>query len=450
MNKRTLLAASIVGALTLGTAAAIVIANNGTLKLLTRATGSQLVLDKNAELVSEDQGYYHSLTIRNNEFDFLGWSSATNKLGNIKKKNYNNVFDYNGMVYNRTAINGFTSLTVKFSGANLYYTLTDYLMEDMNFNKSNQVTSNTAINVLNNEAYFILYTDDTNTGVDIESITVDYKCDGSIDSQMIFNENSTLGGARSMPKETVLTSSFLLEENNPTYYHNYSSGSYNGHDKTWYRWNGRRFDNSANLGGNFELHTTILGNISQAVNHYSDAWNNYFNYSVWPEYWIIDGETTYKDWDYTYIGNDNYEPLGKDDPNRINTDTYGDYSYAGRFITTYTDIGGGTWEFTDPDNNYIPNSSTVTYRDLYERYNLPYWHLCFKITSDTTTRLVRSQVYVNNVLVSDSPDFYDKYDGDEIVKINTYHMHCVNYGQAKDVAANSYKGVFTYPRIVNL
>ena len=126
----------------------------------------------------------------------IGWTAVDGKLGSIKKQTSNS-FEYKGMVYNRSLINGFKSFTVNYSGAELYYTLTNYLMEDMSFDRFRSVTSGEPIEVPNNEGYFIIYNDDYDFGSEIESITIEYDCDASIDAEMIFNKNSTLKSARS-------------------------------------------------------------------------------------------------------------------------------------------------------------------------------------------------------------------------------------------------------------
>ncbi|MBO4856687.1 MAG: hypothetical protein J5511_04915 [Bacilli bacterium] len=451
MKNKTLLTLSVAGFLTIGSTAAIVFAHTNIVKQLTRATNHELVLDGNTEISEEDYGYYYSATVKTNEFDLIGYTPVSNKLGNIKKRNYNGVYDYNGMVYNRSVINGFTSMTIKYTGASLYYKLTDYLMQDMVFDKANLVTSNIEIQVANNEAYFILYTDDTTTGVDIESITLNCLCDSSIDNEMIFNENSNIWSARSSSSKKVWGYNFVELTNNPgSTQNNYSTGSHGGHDDVWYRWNGQAFRYSSNLGTRFSINTTILGNISQAVNAYGNAIDNYFNYSVWPEIFMTDADNNKvgENWEYAYIGNDNYEPLGKDSPDRIHQDLYGNYSYSGRFFTTYKDYGTDGWQFADPDTTIVKNG-TKTYREAYNTFNLPYWYIRYEFEADPVTGNVSSKVFVNGFQISYYEDFFDNYQEGYNFHINTYHMHCVNYG-TNSQNANKYKGVFTYPRITTL
>ena len=452
MKKGTILAATVVGALSIGATAVCVLAQTGALTKL-RAIDYEMTLDENVQVIAHDYDYYYSATVKNNEFNFVGFTPVNGKLGKISK-NYWGSDWYNGLAFNRAAINGFTSLTVKYTGATLYYTLTDYLMEDMSFDKSNTVTSNVTINVTNNEAYFVLYTDDSTDGVVLESINVTYTCDNSIDDQMIFDKNSTEWFMRSRPSEYSMHDSYMVQKNNPlSNTSNYSTGSHAGNPDTWYRWNGRGFKNSGNLGTRFRIYTTILGNISQAVNAHGYAEDNYFNYSVWPEIYMTDANgdlvTDKVNWEFVYIGNDNYEPLGKDDPNKIHTDTSGSkYSYAGRFFAVYDYFGvDDDWQFADPDTTTIVDGSK-TLRQAYNTFNLPYWFVCFEFEANPATGIVTSKTFINGMQITYDDEWMTGYQEGYNFHINTYHQHNVNYG-TNSKSADKYEGVFTYPRIVN-
>ncbi len=347
-------------------------------------------------------------------------------------------------------INGFNSLTVTYSGATLYYELTSFLMENMRFDKSKAVVSGTPIEAGANDAYFILYTDDAEQGSDIQNIVLDYDCDGNIDDMMIFNKGSNLANARSASKTTELTDNYMVLENNPTAAtNNYSVGkaSWQSNSSTWYRWNGRAWRNSADLGTNFEINVTILGNISQAVNYYENPEDNYFNYSVWPEVGYRDAGDEDYNWAQIYIGNDNYEPLGKDDDSRPHKDTYANYSFAGRFITGYVDYDetkeGENWQFADPDTFKVLDGS-MTFREAYEAFTLPYWHVKYVFTTTPADGTI-CDTYVNGIQILHE-EFLDYVEGKELY-IKTLHNHCVNYGKADGSPAASYEGVFTYPRL---
>lgn len=433
---------------------AVVLSRTNIGHLFAKTESYSLTLDGGTVLTERDHGFYHAATVKDNEFDFLGYSPVEGKLGNIKKKNYNGVYDYNGIVYNRSLINGFNSLTVTYSGATLYYELTSFLMENMRFDKSKAVVSGTPIEAGAGDAYFILYTDDAEQGSDIQNIVLDYDCDGNIDDTMIFNKNSTLINARSASKTTELTDNYMVLENNPTAAtNNYSVGKASGqsNSSTWYRWNGMAWKDSASLGVNFEINITILGNISQAVNYYENPEDNYFNYSVWPELYY--GDATKANWAEIYIGNDNYEPLGKDDESRPHKDLYGDYSFSGRFITNYVyyeDIEAENpndkWQFADPDTFKVVDDS-MTFREAYEAFTLPYWHVKYAFTT-TPEDGTYCDTYVNGIQFFHEEFLEQKHyvEGKEYY-IHTLHNHCVNYGKADGSPAASYEGVFTYPRL---
>ena len=403
-----------------------------------------MILDRDTELLSQDHGFYHAATVKGSEFDFLGYSPVEGKLGNIKKKNYNGVYDYNGIVYNRSLINGFKTLTVTFTGAKLYYALTSFLMEDMTFDKANEVVSGTPIEAQAGDAYFILYTDDADTGVTIKDLVLTYRCNGDIDATMIFDKTSDLAYARSVPTATTMTESYFVQTNKPTATtNNYSVGGNGSHDYTWYRWNGRAWRNSSKLDWNFEINVTVLGNISQAVNYYENPEDNYFNYSVWPEIHVTD-ESDYN-WAQIYFGNDNYEPLGKDDPDRVHKDAYANYSFAGRFITGYVNYGDDeneNWQFADPDT-FKTVGDTMTLREAYNAFTLPYWHVKYAFTTVGATTTL--DTYVNGIHIF-SEEFLNYAEGEQVY-IKTLHCHNVNYGKADGSPAASYDGLFTYPRL---
>ena len=419
-----------------------------------------MILDRDTELLSQDHGFYHAATVKGSEFDFLGYSPVEGKLGNIKKKNYNGVYDYNGIVYNRSLINGFKTLTVTFTGAKLYYALTSFLMEDMTFDKANEVVSGTPIEAKTGDAYFILYTDDTDTGVTIEDLVLTYRCNGDIDATMLYDKNSTLGGARSISKTYTQTDSFLETENNPTATtNNYSTGSHGGHADTWYRWNGRFFRNTDNLGTEFDLNMTILGNISQAVD---PSWH--FNYSVWPrlitdrydpsksEY--DDANNGNVDWVMTYIGDDNYDPRGY-----VEGRQYTDEAYTGRFFTYggYEQVGEDEWvfhNFYNPDTTKISDNS-MTLREAFEANTLPFWYLNMhfytieRVENKVLHYYLNCDVSINNMPIYTSEELLELTGYDDHVYISAIHCHNVNYGHVEDPTQveDSYKGVFTYPRL---
>ena len=465
MKKNIFVALSSLGILAIaGTVCFATLSPNG-LSLLANGNPYEMTFNDKSQIVALDDGYLHEYEIKNNLVDFIGWEEGTSDLGVIKQKTHTYTggsTTYRGMVFNKSIINGFISLKVNFTGGSLYYKFTDYLMEDMNFTVGgvNTVTSNTAIQA-DGKPYFILYTDST-TGVNLESIHVEYECDGSIDSEFIFDKNTNLGGARSISKSYKLKDSFIEMESNPLANTNcYSTGTNpdSGYSNTWYRWNGREFNYTAaqhsagaiyDLGDNFDIHTTILGNISQAVYAHTSVEDNYFHFAVWPEFSINNVDPADDLWVTPYIGNDNYEPLGKDDPNRVHTSGHGNYSYAGRFFAQYIWLGGTQWEFGDPDVLTTLDGSK-TLRQAYEAFNLPFWHLKFAVANGVVT------TYINGFALEETMLKYEEVAGEDV---NTYDpetdslsiwrwpMMTVNYADTDRNPAASYKSLFTYPRIV--
>ena len=407
---------------------------------------SHIVLNSSDGVVEKDEGYLHQIDVKGNKIDMIGYSDKGGDFGSIKKATYG-TYKFNGIVYNRSVINGFSSLTVTFDGGDLYYVFTDFLMEDMNFDGANALVSGEAVNVPDGEAYFLIY-NTSETPVNIDSIDIAYSCDGSIDTQMLFNQNSSLsGGARSYAKRADRELGYVELENNPTKStNNYSPGKTGGHANkdSWYRFNGRYFGESKDLGTDFTLGMTVIGNISQVIDP-----NKYFHYNVWPQFTY--GDDNDAQWMQSYIGNDNYEPLGKDHALRPD-DPYVLQSYPGRFFTDYRNVGDDKnpiWQFVDPDVAIVYNG-TKTLREAYETYPLPYWFVKFHVYLDEDND-PKCDVFINGFHVA-SDWVFEHYDtvNTPSIRIRTLPMHVVNYGvDVEGNPADSYVGSFTYPRLVD-
>ena len=401
-------------------------------------------LNSTSGVQSKEGGLFHQIDIRNNKFDMVGWSDQGGNFGSIKKATHGvDNFVYNGMIYNRSAINGFESLKVTFTGGSLHYVFTDFLMENMDFNGA-ALTSGTAVEVPAGKAYFIVY-NESETSTNIDSLEITYECDGTIDSQMIYNKNTTLGGARSVSKTTTREDSYITLENNPTKYtNNYSRGNHvsKAHDDSWYRWNGRYFTASEELGTDFTFAMTIMGEYGSMT----DATKN-FHYNVWPQFSY--GNKNDEPWVQTYIGNDNYEPLGS--AGALLPDSHTTYTYQGRFFGDYVQVGPGAydWDFGNPDEMTLKDDPTTTLRQAYERYNLPFWFLKFHVYLDGDND-PKIDITINGMLVYQDWIFsnYDTVNTPDIY-ITTLPMHLINYGvDAEGNPDNSYTGSFTYPRLI--
>ena len=452
-----------------------------------------MVLNGDTDVVNTGDGILYQANIKGNKIDFVGYSPSGGALGSIKYTTYGNGA-YFGLVYNRSIINGFTSLRVEYGGTQLYYVFTEFLMQDMRLNGANRLDSGVTYNVPAGCGYFLIYTSSSNMS-GIDRIEITYSCQGNLDEQMIFNKNSSMGGARSVAKRTTLENDYVELENNPTRYtNNYSTGKHEGHtnNDSWYRWNGKYFANSDQLGTEFTFGMTIMGEYDSFLDD-----SQYFHYNVWPQFTY--GNENDRPWLQTYIGNDNYEPLGKDHALRP-TDPYTKESYEGRFFTTYDFVSAGhyniwddnakadlkdngevlhfaseqdaqdyidalgladpsyleiyedgSYQFLDPDTTYIPDpNNNLTMREAYNRTILPFWFLKFHVYL-TNENIPVCDIYINNMLIYAEQELFENYDtvNTPSISIYTLPMHLVNYGINIDAdPADSYTGCFTYPRLI--
>ena len=399
-----------------------------------------MVLDANTVLEAKDEGFIQQADVKETKIDFVGFTEANGALGSIKRESHGD-YTFNGMVYNRSVINGFKSMKVTFTGGDLHYVFTDFLMENMNFDGANTLESGTTVNVPDGEAYFLIY-NLSETPVTINEIKLVYSCDASIDTQAIFDANSTTGGARSNAGKVTWENGYVEIQNNPaTWNNNYSTGTVGDHAASWYRWCGRYFRKSASLGTDFTFGLTVAGNYSQVVDE-----NERFHFAVWPE---LASDPDEKELSYiqTYIGNDNYEPLGKDHALRP-TDPYVQQSYPGRFFTDYGWYNE-QWMFCDPDTTKIADGVT-TFRQAYEAYNLPFWFITFRVYLEDVTNEPLCDVSINGFHLY-TQEIFDKYDkvNTPDIHISRMQLHVVNYGvDADGTPDDPYSGCFTFPRLV--
>lgn len=419
----------------------------------------KITLDSTADVTVQD-GCYHQKVVKNNKFDMVGWSNEGGAFGSIRKSTYGD-YVYNGMIYNRSLINGFKTFKVDYdhTDGTLYYLFTDFLMEDMDFDGAS-LPDNTEIGVYDHQAYFLIY-NTSDTPIDIESIEIQYLCDGSIDGSMIYSkeeiQTAGLGGARSNAKSYVLEDNYIEIENNPqSWNNNYSLGKKEetgrDNDDSWYRWNGKFLRRSKDLGNEFTFAMTIMGDYSRMIDS-----TKLFHYNVWPQFSY--GNAADEPWVQTYIGNDNYEPRGHDNAFDPKGDrSYLSETYSGRFFTNYGWYNDA-WEFADPDIVKIPDTrpeNDLTMREAYERYNLPFWFIKFHVYLDGDND-PWVDIEINNMLIYSTYIFseYDTVNTPDIY-ITTLPMHTVNYGIVEEVADElvyvgpdtSYKGYFTYPRLI--
>ena len=410
---------------------------------------STMVLDGNTQVVSKDGDILYQADVKGSKFDFVGYSRGGGALGQIKQTTYGQ-YTYNGLIYNRSVINGLTSIKVIYGGAQLSYTFTEFLMENMDWNTFQQLDSGVTYNAPAGSGYFVIARPGTNNS-GIERIEITYACQGNIDAQMVYNQNSTMGGARSLAKKTTLEYGYVELENNPTKYtNNYSRGNHvtSDHPDPWYRWNGRTFGKSKDMGTDFTIGMTIVGEYSRMTDP-----SKYFHNNVWVQIGA-DGYADSNSYAQTYIGNDNYEPLGA--ANALLPDAYTPYTYTGRFFGDYTEVATGVWDFGDPNTMTLWDDQNTTFRQAYEAYTLPFWFIKFHFylspAENDATKVVPSyDCWINGFKVAEdyqlmTPNHYDQVNRPSMY-INSLHMHLVNYGVDADATPDdSYTASFTYPR----
>ena len=415
-------------------------------------------------IVEKEAGFLHQLAYEDQVIDIVGFEAIENGVGAIKRKSYNGQV-INGMIYNRSLMTYLDKLRIDFTGGDLQYIFTEFLMEDMDFDSktNNKLVSGQPVSCPEGKGYFVVYTKST-TPVNVSAVMLKFK-DQGFEANMIYNKNTSRGGARSNGIEKLVADSFIELENNPTQYtNNYSgSGKHDGHTNadSWYRWNGRYFTDSEDLGTDFTFGMTIAGEYSRFVDE-----SKFFHYNVWPQFsW---GGTYYDEyegkdvpdepWVQTYIGNDNYEPLGKDDA--VNpSDPYVNESYAGRFYTNYDwynddweidyNDGTGDWIFGDPDQCKIPDGSK-TFREAYNETKLPFWFLKFHVYLGQDNDAM-CDISINGRVIY-STYIFDEYDtvNTPSIHLHTLPMHLINYGNPDGSVNDSlkYTGTFTYPRLI--
>ena len=459
MNKKTLVAFSLTALLSIGLSAC----NKPSPEEPIIPAGEKEEI-KGVEFIAKDGGNFYQASIDGKLFDAIGYEEYKSGLAIIKQTHPISSFTYRGMFYNRSVIEGLTGITVNFEeGKNLYCVSSEYLMEDMSFplDADHKLESGKSVLFNEGDCYFVVYTDDE-VGVSISSIDVYHDASISIADSLAFGPNEIPYGsyeqvgepryiyARSMPSAHSLSYDLIDVTNNPlnntnNYSNKYSTGTHGEHPNAWYRWNGVSLCGSKDLGSEFSLHTTIIGNISQMIDE-----SKYFNFSVWPQFRFEGSKTSGagggEGWVYAMLGNDDYEPLGHvvgESDGAINTDYN---AFSGRFFTEYCG------EF-NPQTAKVTDES-MTYGELFAANPLPFWHVEFKIFKE-------NDVFSFAVLINGVNAFQDTfanwvfdtaYDGSLPLSLNTMCFHLVNYGQG-NAGANvydpqaAYNGTFTMPRV---
>ena len=411
------------------------------LTLYARYTGViELKFDKNSSLISRDGGLVDELEMSGYTFEFVGRKDKANKFGSLLKFEVNSK-KYNGHFYNKTIMNGLKTINVKYTGVALYFIFTDYLMEDLSFAKStaNRMISGKDYEAPNGYRYFMVFTDSENES-DIESISIKVDKEEAFFDDRVYGNKTTYAYNRSPAKSVKQDDGFYeLETRHQSDNNNYAHGTDANHtnDFSWYRWNGLDLQSSERFNTNDgEIQMTIVGDFSYMVDE-----SKLFNYHLWIEFEYYDtAQSDYVGggWVYMVLGNDNYEPLGHDNPDRVN-DSYDD-NFSGRFFTRYgfDDRYPGQWRFEDPD--YATTKDGRTYREAYESMPYPYWDIRFQVSGEDCA------TFINGVELDTVEIFGNGEHTNEPVRVKRMMIGGINYGNTNGTPQASYKGTFTKPR----
>lgn len=343
-----------------------------------------------------------------------------------------------GVLMNLTVINGLSSIRANFSGGPLYAIATQTIFEDFVPDVDDTLTNNLQKSFGgHNNGYLLLMTDSTSP-VTIDQIQLGYTCDHETDEFFGVDPNvNHVVGARSLAKDIYIEHDAIRFETNPTANtNNYSSGQTDGRNNYWYRFNGVSPRNYALVDGvkdytltpkgtftsnNFEVIISVMVDPNVFYNP-----NAYYCVAPWVALATADhegfpnGSGTRNIWMQSYIGNDNFDPIGG--LNLLErTDTY-----EGRFFTNYV-YNGTEYGFQDPDATTIVGGS-MTLREAYGTINLPFFNVRFVVEGNSYT------VFINGLEVC----FHDEafYDSSDYVGqsfcIEEFTLQGVNYGDGID------------------
>ena len=344
-----------------------------------------------------------------------------------------------GVFLNLTVINGLRSVNVEFSGGTLYAIATETCFERFIPDSEDELTSEVTKTFSGEKNGYLLIMTNSLSDVTIDSVTIQYYCSNEVDADFVYAPGvNNVTGSRSWAQNVYLEHDAIRFQTNPTETtNNYSSGTYAGHNNYWYRFNGVTPSNYA-LNGEvhdytatphgefvsdcFEVIITVM--VDPTVFYDPAAW-----YCVAPwvalateEHAILPDAGNYV-WMQSYIGNDNFDPIGG--LNALGrTDTY-----EGRFFTNFASGGGGyEWGFQDPDATTVIGDEETTLREAYEAINLPFFNVRFFVYRNSYT------LFINGFKVYHEDDaFYlaGNYTGQKYC-LERFELQAVNYGDGVD------------------
>ncbi|HZJ89941.1 MAG TPA: hypothetical protein VFD05_04675 [Bacilli bacterium] len=334
-----------------------------------------------------------------------------------------------GVFVNKTVINGLISVKVEFSGGPLYAIATSSFYERYEYDAGDALTSGEVKTFSGDDLGYLLILSPTTAGAEVTEVKVKYSCAHETDQNFFYDPYvNRYTGARSWGVNREMNHDYIEFTTNPQpTNNNYSIGKTDEeqpYNDDWYRWNGVSLRNHRIVDdiwvydgvpfGNFasnSFEVIISAIIEPSVFYDLDAW---FQVAPWVALDEENPEQRSPLHLQTYIGNDNYDPLGGI---KSRTDTY-----RGRFYTTFSSSGGGyDWGFVDPDVATLVDSE-VTLREAYEATNLPFFNVRFEIIENSYA------IYINGFKVHYVEDFmFNTYEGQKYI-IDSIELQGVNYG----------------------
>lgn len=356
-----------------------------------------------------------------------------------------------GVLMNLTVINGIAEVRSTFTGTgNLYAIVTDTLFERFTPTAADLLTSGVK-KQLTNPGGFLLVLTDSLTPIEIESIEIGFHCNNDNDQNFFFEPGvNHYYGARSLATNIQIYHDGLSFTTNPTDITNNYSGETVVPPATrpnaWYRWNGISMRNYSLDGttpnytttrfgefysSSFEISVTAI--VDPGIFYNTDEW---FCVAPWVSLSASNIDRTdpsNRMYLQTYIGNDNYDPIGT-----VNT-LYKPY-WAGRFITNYEwDAGSNAWVFQDPDTVTVLDDPTTTLREAYEAVNLPIFNVTYQISGNIYKIFINGfWVYTNTLLETYT---------DETFSLETFELQAVNYGNPDGTAKAGHMVIYSNPII---
>ncbi len=378
------------------------------------------------------------------QFRFFYFSAAAQSLStHLVTLQKDSVSGTPGTLMNMSVFNGLSTITVTFSGdgtPELFAKADRGLYEHFETGSYEALTSGVEIdlNPSLQDFGYVTIINDSETPVHIDSIKISYACTNNVDQYFYADENNHLSYARSAYGQLLQEpDQFMLMTNPTATTNNYAQGDYAGHPNKWYRWNGLALQNYRLDGDQLNWGATPFGEmvddhivvqmtamIDPAIFYNDDA---YFHLAPWIE--IGDETHTSLGWIQSYMGNDNYDPIGGINIERTDT-------YRGRFFTNfdwnpnYFSEGSGAWAFQNPETTFVVGDPTTSLKDAYASNHLPFFNISFVIEGNSY------KLIINDFMIYNSDAYFYETYTDQQYTIQQIHLQAVNYGHQGDPEAD--------------